>query len=92
MTKHRIERTRMGSNTQEMIKKLRMERNQFAGIEDKDLRCRNIAVMILNYFEDAGEAAALTYSAMNTTDSDEEHVKGWVQKIAEERNYDFGAA
>lgn len=66
-------------------RKAGIQKKQFAGIEDKDLRCRNIAVMILNYYEDHGEDVALEYSAVNITDADEGHVRSWVQKLAEER-------
>lgn len=61
--------------------------DQFAHIKDKDLRCRNIAVMIMNYFEDKGEEQALMYTAVNVKPRDEEHVKAWVRKIATERGY-----
>lgn len=66
-------------------KPVRIEKNQFGSIEDKDLRCRNIAVMILNYWEDHGEEVALEYAMQNISSKDESHVKGWVLKLAEER-------
>lgn len=66
----------------------KLESNQFASIKDKDLRCRNIATMILNYKEDEGESTALQYAAINVKPTDEEHVKGWVLKLAKERGYE----
>lgn len=71
------------------VKDKEIERNQFSGIKDKDLRCRNIAVMILNYYEDEGEETALMYTALNVTPEDEEHVKGWVLKLAEQRGWEI---
>jgi hypothetical protein len=44
--------------------------------------------MILNYKEDEGEATALQYAAINVKPTDEEHVKGWVLKLAKERGYE----
>lgn len=65
----------------------KIQRNQFNHIQDKDLRCRNIATMILNHKEDDGEDVALEYAALNIQGKDEEHVKGWVMKLAQERGY-----
>lgn len=75
------------NRTSEMpsAKKLGMQRNQFSSIEDKDLRCRNIATMILNYTEDHGQDAGLLYASMNVTDQDEMHIRGWIKQLADER-------
>lgn len=73
-------------------KPVRIEKNQFGSIEDKDLRCRNIAVMILNYWEDHGEEVALEYAIQNVSSKDESHVKGWVLKLAEERGFVIGGS
>jgi hypothetical protein len=67
----------------------KFETNQFVGIKDKDLRCRNIAVMILNYYEDEGEELALQYAAANVKEKDELHVKQWLAKLAKERGYEI---
>lgn len=81
MTEARVNKTEVS----EKGRKAGIRKNQFQGIKDKDLRCRNIAVMILNYYEDHGEDVALEYSAVNIQDNDEGHVRDWVQKLAKER-------
>lgn len=81
MTEERIAKTEAAPSA----KKLGIQKNQFAGIKDKDLRCRNIAVMVLNYTEDHGQDAGLLYASMNIKDSDEQHVREWVKKLAKER-------
>lgn len=68
--------------------KIKLAKDQFKDIEDKDLRCRNIATMILNYKEDYGDDVAYVYATQNVVEADELHVREWILKLAKERGYE----